>query len=70
MRIRLEDADEDYGTLVVELERDDSINLSGHGNAMTLRLPLYAHEAADIIEMLTPIAYAKKPTKPKRNKTK
>ena len=58
MRIRIEDAEEDYGTLVVTLERDDSATLGGYGNEMALRLPLYAHEAADIIEALTPIAQA------------
>jgi len=60
MHVSIDDAEEDYGTLVVQLERDDSASLGGYGNNLTLRLPLYAHEAQDIIDALTPIANAGK----------
>jgi hypothetical protein len=63
MRIQIEDAEEDYGTLVVHIERDDSVTLGGYGREMTLRLPLYSHEAADIIDALTPMAKAGKEVK-------
>lgn len=57
MRVSIDDED-DYGTLVVQIGRDDSVTLGGYGTEMTLRLPLYAHEAQDIIDVLTPIAKA------------
>jgi hypothetical protein len=60
MRVSTDDEGEDYGTLVVHLEHDDSVSLGGYGNDLMLRLPLYAHEAQDIIDALTPIANAGK----------
>ena len=60
MHVSVDDAEDDYGTLVVQIERDDSVSLGGYPNNLTLRLPLYAREAQDIIDALTPIANAGK----------
>jgi hypothetical protein len=56
MNISLVDDEDDYGTLLIKLDRDDSASLGGHGNDMALRLPLYAHEARELIRVLTPLA--------------
>ena len=50
MHVSVDDAEDDYGTLVVQIERDDSVSLGGYPNNLTLRLPLYAREAQDIID--------------------
>lgn len=51
----IHDPGEDFGTLVVRLEKDDMITLSGFGNEMALKLPLYSHEAKRVRELLLPV---------------
>ena len=50
---------EDSGTLCVEIEEDDSVELSGYGHEMKLQLPVFSHEAREIIDSLLPIGYEK-----------
>lgn len=47
---------EDFGTLVVCFGEDDSVSLSGYGHDMKLTLPMYAHEAQEIIDALSKLA--------------
>lgn len=48
---------EDFGSLVVDLERDDSFHLDYDGYGMIrVRIPLYAHEARRMLEALRPLS--------------
>jgi hypothetical protein len=55
---RLEDSEDDFGTLVMYPGQDDSFEVGGYAERgrVALRLPIYAHEAAELIELLTPLA--------------
>lgn len=54
------DAEDDYATLVIHLGEDDSAEaiLSGSRHESRIRLALYAYEAKELIELLTPLAQA------------
>lgn len=58
MDFTIEDAELDYGTLVIEPGRDNDITLSVTGGTAELRIPLFNHEAKELIEKLTPLAEA------------
>jgi hypothetical protein len=59
MIIQLTDAEEDFGTLVITTERDDSSSIAlavDSDFGAELRMPLYAFEAREIIAALQPLA--------------
>ena len=58
MQIRVNDTGEDFATIRLEPGQDDSFSVAGYGSrgGVSIELPLYAHEAAELIELLEPIA--------------
>lgn len=58
MNIYIEDAEEDFGTLVIEPDRDDDIALACSGEGAQLRIPLFNYQARELIEKVQPIADA------------
>lgn len=47
---------EDFGTLNVDLDRDDDATFQYFNGRPTIRLPLYAHEARELIAILQTLA--------------
>ena len=46
----------DFGTLVFQPDRDDSFEVYSNGIITEIRIPLYNHEAREVIEVLQTIA--------------
>lgn len=59
----IRDEGEDFGTLVAFPGQDDSFEVSGYATRgqVKIALPIYAHEARALIEILEPLAARDKP---------
>lgn len=50
----------DFATLVIAPGRDDSFEVGGYGGGgISIRIPLYTHQAREVVEVLTPLAERK-----------
>lgn len=57
MNFYVEDAAEDFGTLVIHPGRDDAFTVSGYNDGgITIRLPLYNYQARELIGEVEKIA--------------
>lgn len=59
MDISIKDEGEDFADVYFKPGEDDPFGVDGYGHDVTIRVPLYAHEAAELIELLAPLAARK-----------
>lgn len=57
MNLRITEEGDDFGTVEFSPGRDDPFTISGYGGGeIKIAIPIYSHEAAQLIELLQPLA--------------
>lgn len=60
MQVTLDnDEGDDYATLVLSPEKDDDFSVSHYLGSVQIRIPLFAYQARELIEVMTPLAERK-----------
>lgn len=55
MRVEITNVEEDFGTLHINLDKDDDATIQASGAGCTISIPLYNYQAAEIVDALKPI---------------